>query len=71
MQKLIKQLLNNTSYPWIHENKTAFRYFKKSQYWQDLKDDTRKYKNNLQELEECVANYANQFVENTRFLNLF
>jgi hypothetical protein len=71
MQKLIKQLLNNISYSWIHENKTAFGYFKKSDYWKNLKDDIRKHKNNLQELEECVAHYANLFEENTRFLNLF
>ena len=68
---VIQKLLANNSFGWIAENKTVFKYFKKSDYFQELKDDLVKYKDNEYEIDDSVNNYAQKFGEDVRHLNLY
>ena len=71
MNKKIKELLMINSFQWIVENQKAWLYFRKSDYFQYLKEDIKKYKNDEFEISDSVFVYGNKFGQNTNHLNLF
>ena len=71
IDQTICKLLTTNSYEWIISNAKAWKYFKKSQYYQYLENDLSEYQNDYWEITDSVKNYAEQFSEATRYLNLY
>lgn len=69
INQTIYKLLINNSFPHIVENRTIWKYFKKSDYYKYLREDIIKYKG--YDLDESVKLYAEKFCESTGHLNLF
>ena len=68
--KKIKELLNSNSYEHIANDKKIWKFFRKSDYYQYLKDDLKAKKDDY-ELDDNIHYYGNKFGQDTRYLNLF